>query len=154
MSSDLFKPANVSKAANALLPWSESQKKNNKQDLFAEDDDAFVYLNFVLDRAPAAHQLLRFPVRLSGLAYPLYNSGKGACLIVGDKKHAKVSELLDQNPVVGIQRVMSLSELRKDYLQFKDRRELVSQYDLFLVDYAVREIAAKAMGKIFFQRKK
>jgi ribosome biogenesis protein UTP30 len=152
---DLLNPANVSKATHALLTW--TKKSSDSAQLFAEDDDAFVYLNYVLDRAVSQEHVLRFPVRIPGLAHPLYsgeNKGKGACLIVGDKKFAKVSELLEANPVDGISRVMSLKEIRLDYQQFKDRRELVSQFDLFLVDYAVREVAAKSMGKIFFSRKK
>jgi hypothetical protein len=153
--SDLLNPSNVSKAAHALLTWSQASSESSK--LFSDDEDTFVCLNVVLDRALSGEQVLRYPVKLSGLAHSLYcgpHKGKGACLIVGDSKHAQVSSILEDHPVDGIVRVMSLKELRLDYQQFKDRRELVSQYDLFLVDYSVRQVAAKAMGKIFFSRKK
>ncbi len=46
---------------------------------------------------------------------------------------------------------MSLDRLRREYKEFKDRRELLSQYDLFLCDDRILPMMTKALGKAFFK---
>ncbi len=46
---------------------------------------------------------------------------------------------------------MSLNRLRKDYKEFKDRRELLLQYDLFLCDDRILPMMTKTLGKAFFK---
>ncbi len=46
---------------------------------------------------------------------------------------------------------MSLDRLRREYKEFKDRRELLSQYDLFLCDDRILPMMTKSLGKAFFK---
>lgn len=56
-------------------------------------------------------------------------------------------------PLVKYQ-IIKLQKLRTQYQQFKDRRELVSQFDLFLCDERILPMMSKALGKTFLSAKK
>lgn len=49
---------------------------------------------------------------------------------------------------------MKLQKLRTQYHEFKHRRELLSQYDLFLCDDRITPMLTKALGKTFLSAKK
>ena len=53
-----------------------------------------------------------------------------------------------------IAKVIGLSKLRKEYKQFKDKRRLLSDYDLFLADLRIYKMLPEALGKEFYQKKK
>lgn len=78
------------------------------------------------------------------------------CLIVKDESKQWVKELLEQFPshTSCIKKVLTLTSLRKKYTQYKDRRELLKRYDLFLADDRILPMLGKALGKNFFQEKK
>lgn len=50
--------------------------------------------------------------------------------------------------------MIELQKLRTQYHQFKDRRALLSQYDLFLCDDRILPMLTKALGKTFMDVKK
>lgn len=50
--------------------------------------------------------------------------------------------------------IIKLQKLRTDYHEFKDRRQLLSQYDLFLADDRILPMLTKALGKTFLKVKK
>ncbi|CAN0276603.1 unnamed protein product, partial [Hapterophycus canaliculatus] len=50
--------------------------------------------------------------------------------------------------------VIKLEKLRTQYKDFKDRRQLLSQFDLFLADDRILPMLTKALGKTFLKVKK
>ena len=50
--------------------------------------------------------------------------------------------------------IIKLQKLRTQYHEFKDRRQLLSQYDLFLADDRILPMLTKALGKVFLKVKK
>lgn len=50
--------------------------------------------------------------------------------------------------------VIKLDKLRTQYKEFKDRRQLLSQFDLFLADDRILPMLTKALGKTFLKAKK
>lgn len=50
--------------------------------------------------------------------------------------------------------VIKLDKLRTQYKDFKDRRQLLSQFDLFLADDRILPMLTKALGKTFLKAKK
>lgn len=79
-----------------------------------------------------------------------------ACLFVKDESKAWVKEMIDKFPshLSCIQKVITLTSLRKKYAQYKDRRELLKKYNLFLADDRILPMLGKSLGKNFFQEKK
>jgi ribosome biogenesis protein UTP30 len=50
--------------------------------------------------------------------------------------------------------VLSVSKLGTNYKQFKDRRTLISGFDLFLADVKVVTMLPDRLGKYFYEKKK
>lgn len=50
--------------------------------------------------------------------------------------------------------MIKLDKLRTHYKEFKDRRQLLSQFDLFLADDRILPMLTKALGKTFLKAKK
>lgn len=63
-------------------------------------------------------------------------------------------EQLAASPVPGFTKVIGVGKLRKNFKQYKDRLELVGQYDAFFADDRVVRMMPQVCGKIFGERKK
>ena len=50
--------------------------------------------------------------------------------------------------------MIGLDKLRRNFKQFKDKRQLLKDYDAFLADLRVYKMLPELMGKEFYQRKK
>jgi len=74
------------------------------------------------------------------------------CLIVKEKEEAE--GWLKTSPVKQIRKVIGIKELRKAYVQFKHKRELAAQYDVFLCDDRVLSLMPKDLGKVFMSTSK
>jgi len=53
-----------------------------------------------------------------------------------------------------IAKVIGLDKLRRNFKQFKDKRQLLKDYDAFLADLRVYKMLPELLGKEFYQRKK
>ncbi|KAI8807401.1 ribosomal protein L1p/L10e family-domain-containing protein, partial [Cladochytrium replicatum] len=75
------------------------------------------------------------------------------CLFTKDpqKDYKKV---LEEKGVKGISKVIGVSKLRAKYSTFEARRQLLSQYTIFLADEAIVPMLGKLLGKSFFQKKR
>eukprot|EP00557_Chaetoceros_sp_GSL56_P009933 CAMPEP_0176482544 /NCGR_PEP_ID=MMETSP0200_2-20121128/3432_1 /TAXON_ID=947934 /ORGANISM="Chaetoceros sp., Strain GSL56" /LENGTH=463 /DNA_ID=CAMNT_0017878867 /DNA_START=30 /DNA_END=1421 /DNA_ORIENTATION=+ len=127
-------------------------------------DDLPVEVQFTLTRVP--EQISPRPHRLQ-IPHPLHKvlnkgeSDKGldeieVCLFVKDGSKEWVKDLVDKfpNEMGYIKKVLTLTSLRKKYVQYKDRRELLKRYDIFLADDRILPMLGKSIGKSFFQEKK
>jgi len=75
------------------------------------------------------------------------------CMFVKDNSD-ELKQKLQADPVDGLERVISLSALRRNYKEFKDRRKLVASHDLFLADDRITPMLTKTLGKTFLSKKK
>ncbi|CAM9518387.1 unnamed protein product [Choristocarpus tenellus] len=76
------------------------------------------------------------------------------CLFIKDDEKELMKDLLEEQQVVGLSKIIKLQKLRTSYKQFKDRRELMGQFDLFLCDDRIMPMLTKALGKTFMSAKK
>jgi ribosome biogenesis protein UTP30 len=127
-------------------------------------DDLPVELQFTLTRVP--EKVSPRPYRLQ-IPHPLHkvlNKGESdqgldeieVCLFVKDGSKEWVKDLIEKfpNEMGYIKKVLTLTSLRKKYVQYKDRRELLKRYDIFLADDRILPMLGKSVGKSFFQEKK
>jgi ribosome biogenesis protein UTP30 len=49
-----------------------------------------------------------------------------------------------------IAKVISIKKLKKEFKQYKDKRKLLQDYDLFLSDLRVYKMLPEALGKEFY----
>lgn len=75
------------------------------------------------------------------------------CIFVKDPSRA-IKDQLAELKVPAIAKVIGISKLRKEFKQFKDKRKLMNDYDLFLADLRVYKMLPEALGKEFYQKKK
>ena len=75
------------------------------------------------------------------------------CLIAKDPGDEIRTKLLEV-PVAGLTRVLAVGKLKKDYRDFSRRRELVSQFDMFLCDDRVVTFLPQLTGKAFYEKRK
>lgn len=75
------------------------------------------------------------------------------CVFVKDPARA-IKDQLAELQVPAIAKVIGISKLKKNFKQFKDKRALLNDYDLFLADLRVYKMLPEALGKEFYQKKK
>jgi hypothetical protein len=155
---EILKRVNVERAVNAMFQMMEMKSDSNDLLDSSSDDDTYITLNFALNSALEKKHERKFPIRLHLLKHSIYQgnafTGKGICFVVADKHFKEVEEVLDLDPIASIKKVIKFSTFTKEYRQFKDRREIAAQYDMFFVDSMIRDPAMKAFGSTFFDRKK
>ena len=131
--------------------------------LFEEDE--FIYLQISLKKTPAKASTK--PARIP-LQHSLYAADTECCLIIKDPERAAaastsassssssagIKEYFAAHPVPGLTRILTVHKLRSEYSRFKDRRELLQLYDLFLADDRVLPVLPAVLGSKFFDKKK
>lgn len=134
-------------ATNALLAFIHGEDKGNR-DLLS--DDGFISLVVALARTPQEGRTKPF---YAPLAHSLYKD-RPVCLITCDGLYKTVKENLKKEPVEGIEKVISLTKLKKEFSRFDDKRKLSNSFDLFLADSRLLHLLPKLIGAKFFDKKK
>ena len=155
-------PAQVRRACASLLGYLRKREEDaarasgtRKQSLFDEGDvlaAGAIQLVVGLKRTP--EQGRAKPIRVP-IPHSLYRPEDGAslCMFVKDNSE-ELQARLRKEPVAGLERVVSLSALRRNYKQFSDRRKLMAAHDLFVADDRITPMLTKALGKTFLSKKK
>lgn len=139
----------VRAAVQALYTYIEKDRDDGAAQLF--DDAATIYLNLALKKTPAKGS--NKPIAVA-IPHSLY-ADTSICVITKDPKQETKDKL---DTITGdfteINEVLSVTELRKNYSRFKDKRELVESHDLFLADDRVTRLLPPLLGAKFFNKKK
>ena len=102
------------------------------------------------------------PIRLT-IPHPVINTSSGnveeaeVCLIVKQEDKAWVEEMVESTYseyLNNVKLVVGLQDLRTKYGQFKQRRELLKGYDLFIADDRILPMLRSALGGKFIIKKK
>lgn len=129
------------------------KKKQDSDDLLS-DDHQFVNINIEVNKLPDLDTLRVVSIPLP---FPIYSKAFNSrvFLIVKDPQRA-IKERLDEAQVssLPLSKVCAISKLGKNYNQYKDRRELLRQFDLFIADVRVVNMLPERLGKYFFEKKK
>lgn len=136
----------VGKATGALLSYL-ADRDEKESNLFDEDD--FICLIIALKKVPEKAKVK--PVRIP-LTHSLYQ-GSSICVFTKDPQR-EYKEKFNASPVEGVEKIIGVTKLRQKYSQYKDKRDLLSNYDLFLADERIVPMLSPLLGKKFFQKKK
>lgn len=105
---------------------------------------------------PREQSIRKFAV----LENDLWTEQTTKCLIVKDLTEdveetiEMVEELLKENNITGITKIMPLNQLKKEYKGYELKRNLAKAYDVFLADSRINRLALGHLGKEFYQRRK
>ena len=161
-------PAQLTQALRALYTYitrksSSASSTSSTPQLF--EDDQFIYLQLSLKRTPNRSTTKPYPLPLP---HPLYTADTELCLITKDPPRVKehptalstttapnaIKQYFSTHPVAGLSRIVGVTKLRKEYGRFKERRELLALYDLFLADERILPLLPAVLGVKFFDKKK
>jgi len=152
----------VKRASKSLLEYiQKGQSSSGKSSLFDAGDvlsGQTVQLIVGLKKIP--EQGKAKPITLP-IPHSLYSPDSGAsmCMFVKDNSE-ELKKKLEADPVDGLERVISLSALRRNYKEYSDRRKLVASHDLFLgwgaccsvkvgrTDFTPKQVAENTMAAI------
>lgn len=119
--------------------------------LFSDEDD-FIIATFTMTQLP--ERPTPKPLQIN-LPNP-FNSKKNdtrACVFVKDPARDFKNQIAELK-VPCIAKVIGYEKLKKDFKQYKYRRELLRDYDLFLADLRIYKMLPEVLGKQFYEKKK
>lgn len=153
------KDTTIEKAVAALSKWNkEQQESSSKKDLFeTDDDDLPLYLHVDGNKFFASSNVVK--PRMLSLPHPIYDLDVArVCLFVKDglltDENKKQIEILKGDELKNLAQIVTVKELKTKYHQYEARRKLLSEFDIFLTDSSIANMAPKLLGKIFFQSSK
>lgn len=141
-----FKKNQVKLAVNALLAHHEKEGVQKKSELFEANN--YLWLVYGLRKIPKTE----IKPRLIPLPNPLHKSCE-VCFI--SSQPGKVMKtLFEEKGVDNIQKVISLTKLRKEFKTYQLKRQLISSFDVFLCEEKIYHLVMRSLGKACFKRKK
>ncbi|KAL9260829.1 Ribosomal L1 domain-containing protein [Drosera capensis] len=142
----------ITRAITALQKWRHTKSQSSKPKLLPSDE--FFYLTLTLKEIPPKSRTNALTIPLP---HPLRSPDAESCLIIDDRKGRLTSrEAKDRVAAEGVpvSKVVRLSKLRSDYKAFEAKRKLCDSYDMFVADKRVVPLLGKALGKVFYKKKK
>ncbi|KAG0456398.1 hypothetical protein HPP92_024186 [Vanilla planifolia] len=151
LSPSMVNREDAGRAVDALLNFLRSEAKKRKAQLFEHDD--LLYLNLTVRRYPSTSRFSPIRIPLPHTIHPLDPSQTSLCLIVNDALADSVRSTASAENLP-VDSVISLSELRTDYVPYESRRRLCNSYDIFFTDRRITPILPRLMGNFFLKKKK
>lgn len=137
-------------ALNKYVSKKVVEKQGEKESLFEQESwfELIVHLKEVKDKK----SIIPVPVAIPHSLFSREDCQ--ICLIVKCSEIDEIRQSLSEHPISNVKRIMTVTELRKDFKQFKDRRELVSSFDQFLADHRIMTCLGPILGKAFYEKRK
>ncbi len=143
-------PALVLNAVEGLKAFAEEKKKTAKNLL--EDEDDFMHVTITLSSVP-----MKFSPRPEQiqLKHPIYGSKylTHVCLFVKDPQR-KFKDLVEDLEVPCLGKIIGYNKMLKSFKEYKDRRQLINEFDLFFCDKSLYSMMPKVTGSFFYRKKK
>jgi len=156
--------AQVERAANALVAHMKKHKEEKEatgtKDLMADEDEAEqadqpIFLSISTKKHVNNTNSLK-PTKIV-LPNPIIASDAKICIFTKDPQRAyKDLVASDAFPATlreRVGRVLGVEKLKKKFKSFEQKRALLADYDIFMVDERVIKIVAEFLGKVFYGSK-
>lgn len=148
------------KAVSELQKYLARQKEQSeeKSQLFDDEDEPERDLYVDVQTKKYISQKPEFKPRLIELAKPYLREQEElkTCLFLRDHfiSNAEQLEEVENADIPTLKKILTLTQLKTIYHTFEKRRELYSEYDLFLVDEAILSSMPNVLGKTFYMNEK
>lgn len=176
-------PTQVERAAKGLVAHmkkhaQEKEDKADKKNLAADDDDAAdqdhaIFLTVTTKQqvhdtsrlkptklyVPAEPKSLWIVTDMSSpLPHPIIGNDVRICIFTKDPQRAYKDLIYESGDFpeslrAKVARVIGVDKLKKKWKTFETKRQLLAEYDVFMVDDRVTKIVAEALGKTFYSTK-
>lgn len=116
-----------------------------------ENEDGFIHVNFTMTKVPT--NPTPRPQQIS-IPHPFTSSNfdSRVCIIVKDPEEYFRDQIQDMK-IPCIAEVIGFDRLKRDFHQYKDKRQLSKDYDLFLADIRIYKMLPVLLGKEFYAKK-
>lgn len=151
----------ASKALSELQKFLQRESETNangKSDLFDDDfldEEKDLFVEFETKKYYSEKP--EFKPKLIELSKPFYreNEELKTCLFLRDHFITSEDQLeeVENADIPTLSKILTLTQLKTIYQTFEKRRELYSEYDVFLVDDALLSSMPQVLGKTFYQSK-
>lgn len=136
-------------AIKALQKFAQQKSKGIKNLLADENED--IHLGFTLTKVPSTPSPRPLQIKIPHPFNCKANDTR-VCVIVKDPESAFRKQIEDLD-IPCIAEVIGFDRLRRDFRQFKDKRQLLKDYDLFLADIRIYKMLPEMLGKEFYAKK-
>jgi len=141
-------------AVKALQKYFKEKSKlsvSGKKMMLANEDDALINLTFTLTQLPERPSPK--PVQVS-IPTPIQSKefNTRVCIFVKDPE-ADFRRQIEDMDIPCIAEVIGYDRLKRDFRQFKDRRALLNDFDIFLADLRIYKMLPEKLGKEFYSKK-
>ncbi|KAI4916254.1 hypothetical protein J4E85_010343 [Alternaria conjuncta] len=158
-------PSQVERAAKALVAHMKKHVEDKKEEapkksLAADEDEAEevdepIFLSLATKKQIGNTKSMK-PLAIK-LPHPIIANDVRICIFTKDPQRAyKDLVASDAFPAAlrgKVQRVLGVDKLKKRYKAFEQKRALLAEYDVFMVDDRIIKIVAECLGKVFYKSK-
>ena len=139
-------------AAKALKAFAKKQAESLAEKSLLTDEDQTVSLTFTMTRVATNPSPKPQMIKIE---HPFLNEAQRSrvCVIVKDPARA-FKDQIQSLQIPCIAKVIGFDKLKRNFKQYKDKRQLLKDYDAFLADLRVYKMLPELMGKEFYDRKK
>ena len=140
----------VAKAVKALQGYVKA--KREKSGGLLDEEDEYINLSFTMTQVPTNPSARPFQVNLP---HPFHSESENSriCVFVKDPAREFKDQIQELN-IPCIAKVIGYDKLKRNFKQYKDRRQLLKDYDAFLSDLRVYKMLPECLGKEFYSKKK
>eukprot|EP01031_Cornospumella_fuschlensis_P028102 gene28102-33934_t len=141
----------IEDAAKALIKYERKQEQERESRKLIEERPKWVLLQVQLQKE--INQDVRKPVRVR-IPHSLFSTDleHSICLFIRDDQKERVETYLQSHPIAGLDKVLTLGEVRKLYKEFQNRKKLLSEHDFFLCHHSIGRQLYNLLGKDFGAR--
>ena len=141
----------LEKCIKCLKVHSERILSKSKNILGEED---FIYLTVTMSKLRENYSPR--PIQITLPEHPIYSEDlqTKVCLIVKDTNEGELKKSIKDLAIPCVTKILEYSKVMRNYSQFKDKRELINEYDLFLCDSRIYKMLPKVLGRGFYRKKK
>ena len=139
----------VSKAVKALYGFElkKSSEKNKKVliESYAKPLIAQVQLVKKIENSVLKPVRVKIPHTL----FNVTSEEHTICIFCKSSDKGRIEKYLSNNPIEGIQKIISLDDVKKHYQRFNDKKKLLSEYTHFITDSSIMGHLYNLLGKVF-----
>ena len=128
-----------------------TDKKDETKNLFELTKNPFIYMNFIVNKLPNVSYYKDTKINIPNSIYSDEFESKNLFILTNEFKNDNKKILSE---LKGNWTFVRYDKIKKNFKEYKDKRGLLNNYDLFFCDKALIGNLKKSLGVKFFERKK
>eukprot|EP01039_Chlorochromonas_danica_P010006 gene10003-11066_t len=141
----------IEDAIKALIKYEKKRESEKTTKVLIENRPKWVLLQVQLKKEISKDSRKPIRVRIPH-SYFSTDLEHSICLFLRNDQKEAVETYLESHPIPGLEKIMTIEEVRKYCKEYQQRKLLLSQHDFFLCDHSVGRQLYNLLGKDFGAR--